>query len=112
MSPTPGAANSVVSVEDEEILPDEFLISAYPNPFNPSTSISYTLPTNSEVKLKLYDILGNEVITLVNEEKMKGTHKAIWNGKNSAGSNVSTGIYIARLYAGNQFKNLKLMLLK
>ncbi len=112
MGPTPGAANSVVSVEDEEILPDEFLISAYPNPFNPSTSISYTLPTNSEVKLKLYDILGNEVITLVNEEKMKGTHKAIWNGKNSAGSNVSTGIYIARLYAGNQFKNLKLMLLK
>ena len=112
LSPTPGSSNLLVSIEDNTILPEEFSLNAYPNPFNPATSISYTIPASSEVKLVLYDILGNEIITLVNEEKMQGTHKAIWNGKNELGVNVSSGIYLARLYANNQVKNLKLMLLK
>lgn len=112
LSPTPGGSNLLVSVEKNIIIPTEFTLNAYPNPFNPSTAISFYLPTNSEVKLTIFDILGNEIITLMNEEKMAGLHKVIWEGKNSEGSKVSTGVYIVRLNADNQFKNLKLMLLK
>lgn len=112
LSPTPGISNLLVSIEDKTILPAEFSLNAYPNPFNPATSISYKIPVSSEVKLKLYDILGNEIITLVNDEKLQGTHTVIWNGKNELGVNVSSGIYLARLYANKQVKNLKLMLLK
>jgi flagellar hook assembly protein FlgD len=64
------------------------------------------------VQLKIYDILGNEIATLVNEEKPAGTYEVIWNGKNNSGNNVSSGIYFVRIQADQQFKNLKLMLLK
>ena len=64
------------------------------------------------VTLKVYDILGNEVATLINEEKPAGTYEVIWNGKNSSGNNVSSGIYFVRVQVNQQFENLKLMLLK
>ena len=57
-------------------------------------------------------LLGNEITTLVNEEKPAGTYEIIWNGKNNSGNNVSSGIYFVRIQANQQFKNLKLMLLK
>jgi flagellar hook assembly protein FlgD len=123
MSPTPGTTNNIVSVDDEEIIPNEFSLTAYPNPFNPSTTIRFSTPPATSpltkgrnevglVTLKIYDILGNEVATLVNEEKPAGVHEVIWNGENSFGKNVSSGIYFARIQANQQFKNLKLMLLK
>jgi hypothetical protein len=126
MTPTPGATNNIVSVDDEKFIPNEFSLSAYPNPFNPSTSIRYSIPNvtlnsssraesrdeGSRVQLVIYDILGNEVTTLVNEEKPVGTYEIIWNGKNNSGHNVSSGIYFVRIQANQQFKNLKLMLLK
>ena len=124
MTPTPGTTNNIVSVDDEEFIPTEFSLSAYPNPFNPSTSIRFsTHPASSplskgrievgfECNLKIYDILGNEITTLVNEEKPAGTYEVIWNGKNNFGNNVSSGIYFVRIQANQQFKNLKLMLLK
>ena len=119
MSPTPGETNNIVSVEDDKIIPTEFSLSAYPNPFNPATSIRYSIPSvistegrNLNIKLIVYDILGNVITTLVNEEKPAGTYEIIWNGKNNSGNNVSSGIYFARLNINQQFKNLKLMLLK
>ncbi len=119
MSPTPGTTNNISSVNEDEFIPYEFSLSAYPNPFNPTTSIRYSIPNvtlsevgGSRVQLIIYDILGNEVVTLVNEEKPAGTYEVIWNGENSFGKNVSSGIYFARIYANQQFKNLKLILLK
>ncbi len=123
MTPTPGTTNNIVSVDDEKFIPTEFSLSAYPNPFNPATTIRFSTPPASSplrkgrnevgfVTLIIYDILGNEVKTLVNEEKPAGTYEIIWSGKNNSGNNVSSGIYFVRIQANQLFKNLKLVLLK
>jgi len=115
--PTPGNPNSLTSIEDEQLIPTEFTLSAYPNPFNPNTSIRYTIPNasssarNLNIKLIVYDMLGNEITTLVNEEKPAGTYEVVWNGENNFGNKVSSGIYFVRIQANQQFKNLKLMLI-
>jgi hypothetical protein len=115
MSPTPGYTNNISSVDDE-FIPTEFNLSAYPNPFNPNTTIRYAIQnvisTEGSIKLIVYDVLGNEITTLVNEEKSSGTYEVEWNGENNLGNKVSSGIYFVRIQANQQFKNLKLMLLK
>ena len=79
----------------------------YPNPFNPSTVISYQLPINSSVNLKVYNLLGQEVATLVNEQKKPGNYEVSFNG-----SNLASGVYIYRLEAGTFTALKKLMLVK
>jgi photosystem II stability/assembly factor-like uncharacterized protein len=79
----------------------------YPNPFNPSTVISYQLPVNSVVSLKVYDVLGREVKALVNERQNAGNHSATFNA-----SNLSSGVYFYRLQAGTYSQTKKLLLLK
>ena len=71
----------------------------FPNPFNPSTTITYSLPTDCQVKLQVFDILGQEVATLVNNHNDAGIHKVIWNGKDRTGHTVASGIYIYRISA-------------
>jgi len=116
LNPTPGYSNTTTSVEEEMII-SEFNLSAYPNPFNPSTIIRYNIPANfnnktDKVILKIFDILGREVTTLVNEDKSAGNYEVKWNAKNNSGSAVSTGIYFAKFFSGSKTKYLKLMLLK
>jgi hypothetical protein len=97
-----------VSVEpDETVVSDFKLEQNYPNPFNPSTVISYRLPVNSNVVLKVFDILGNEVATLVNEEKPAGTYEVEFNA-----SNLSSGVYFYRFTAGSFLITKKMSLLK
>lgn len=79
----------------------------YPNPFNPATVINYQLATNSFVTLKVYDVLGNEVAILINEEKPAGVYKTKFNGKN-----LVSGIYIYKLSTGNYTASKKMMILK
>jgi hypothetical protein len=79
----------------------------YPNPFNPSTMINYQIPMNSEVSLKIYDILGKEVSTLVNEKKDAGFYEIKFDG-----SQFASGVYIYRMIAGDFIQTKKLMLLK
>ena len=79
----------------------------YPNPFNPATKIVYDLPANSYVRLKVYDILGREVSTLVDEEKIAGHYEATFNG-----SALASGVYFYRLRAGEYVNAKKLLLLK
>ncbi len=79
----------------------------YPNPFNPSTTISFSLPAKEFVTLKIYDALGKEVTTLVNEELNAGSYKNDWNA-----GNLSSGIYFYRLQAGKYSETRKLILLK
>ncbi|MBN1638319.1 MAG: T9SS type A sorting domain-containing protein [Ignavibacteriales bacterium] len=83
-----------------EVLPTEYKLEGnYPNPFNPSTTIKYSLPFNSNVRLIIYDILGREVVELVNNSEQAGVKKVLWNGLTSNGSMVSSGIYIYRIEA-------------
>ncbi len=79
----------------------------YPNPFNPSTTISFTLPKKEFVKLIIYDILGKEIITLINEELPSGSHQIVWNPKK-----LSSGIYFYRLQSGKYSETRKMNLLK
>jgi len=74
---------------------------------NPTTSISFTLPSKSFISLEVFDLLGREVATLVNEQKPAGTYTQKWNA-----ANVSSGIYFYRLQAGNYIQTKKLLLLK
>jgi subtilisin family serine protease len=69
----------------------------YPNPFNPTTQIRYGLPGTSRVKLTVYDVTGREVVTLVDGEQAGGFHEVLWDGTNTAGASVSTGIYMYKL---------------
>lgn len=105
-------ADSITVGTDDfnEALPDKLrLYQNYPNPFNPSTVIGYDLPVNSNVSLILYNMLGQEVRNLFSGYKEAGNHQVIWDGKNNNGNNVSSGIYIYRLIAGNYAKFKKLV---
>ncbi|MCX6168801.1 MAG: T9SS type A sorting domain-containing protein [Ignavibacteriales bacterium] len=92
----------------EKILPEDFELSQnYPNPFNPVTTISYSIPKQSSVKLKIYDLLGNEIAVLINEEKSAGNYDVKFNG-----SSLPSGVYFYTLQAGDFYQTRKLVLLK
>ncbi|MCZ7609241.1 MAG: T9SS type A sorting domain-containing protein [Ignavibacterium sp.] len=107
--------NQPVDVEEkpEEILPEGFaLYQNYPNPFNPSTTIRYTIPLDAgsetqEVSLKVYDVLGNEIATLVNDEKESGNYTVEFNA-----SYLSSGVYFYQLKAGDFVQTRKMLLAK
>jgi len=84
----------------------------YPNPFNPSTSITYVLPTSSDIILKVYNLLGQEVKTLVNEHQSSGTKSVVWDGRDNLGKPVSTGMYVYRIEAGGFIRARKMMLVQ
>lgn len=84
----------------------------FPNPFNPETTIRYELPADGKVTLKIYNILGQEIRTLVNRHELAGTYDVVWNGTNDRGSRVSSGLYFYRLQAGKKAETKKLLLVK
>ncbi len=89
-------------------IPNQFsLLQNYPNPFNPSTVISFQLAVNSFASLKVYDILGREVATLVNEQLQPGTYEVDWDG-----SKFASGVYYYKLIAGNYIETKKMVLIK
>ncbi len=83
-----------------------------PNPFNPSTAIKFYIPDNSDVTIKIYDMLGREVTTLINNQTTAGYHIVYWNGKDIYGRDAASGVYLYRLKAGNFIKTKKMNLLK
>jgi hypothetical protein len=91
----------IVSVDEQaaDIPVDYNLFQNYPNPFNPSTTIRYSIVEPGNVSIKIYDILGREIKTLVNEVKIAGTYSSTWNGDNNFGNKVSSGIYLYRMEA-------------
>jgi len=94
------------------VLPKEFSLSQnYPNPFNPTTRIQYAIGSRQFVTLKIYDILGNEVAALINEEKEAGIYKVDFNPSSSIQNPVS-GIYFFTLHAGDFVQTKKMLLLK
>lgn len=104
----------IVSVEnDVASVPDEFnLFQNYPNPFNPSTTIRYSILIPSDVTIKIYDVLGRVVNTLVNEFKENGTFQVAWNGDDNFHNKVSSGIYFYRIKAGTFVETKKMILLR
>ncbi|MCI0531101.1 MAG: FG-GAP-like repeat-containing protein, partial [candidate division Zixibacteria bacterium] len=101
-------------VEDEEsILPRDFTLSQnYPNPFNSNTVISYSLSRRSLVRLEIFNILGNVVKVLVEAEQPASSHQVQWDGTDSIGNELPSGIYIYRLKAGNQSETKKTILIR
>ncbi len=105
-----------VSYNKTDVIPEpsevSMLFPNVPNPFNPSTTISFSIPKDDKVVLKVYNIKGQLVKTLVNDHLEAGTHKAVWNGDNQSGKNVSSGIYLYRLESCGKSKAQKMLLLK
>ena len=83
----------------------------YPNPFNPSTNIKYYIPQLSKVKLSIFDAVGKEINTLVNTNQLSGEYNTRWNGKDSYGNSVPSGVYFYSLTAGDNFSETKRMVL-
>jgi hypothetical protein len=105
------------SVGDPEVIPSQFALEQnYPNPFNPTTTIQYALPRTSRVVLRVYDMLGQEVAVLKDDIQPAGRHDAVWNGKNSQGHGVASGVYFYQLEArpidgSTAFTSMRKMLL-
>lgn len=100
--------DAVVSVEDEEMLPVVYKLEQnYPNPFNPSTIIKFSLPERTKVTIKIYDILGGELTTLINEEVDAGWHERTFNAEA-----LATGVYIYRMNAGSYKSTKKMLMIK
>jgi len=92
---------------DDDILPSAISLSNYPNPFNASTNIKFTLPNSSNVKIDIYDMLGRRVSTIVNEHLFAGYHSVIWNPED-----LSSGIYFYKIETGEIELSQKMMLLR
>jgi len=105
---------SILNEEGSNKLPETFdLMQNYPNPFNPETSIKYQLPENCTVSLKIFNVLGQEVRTLINNnEKKSGYYSIKWDGRDNYGIAVSSGIYIYRIKAGNFVRSKRMVLIK
>ncbi|HEX9654539.1 MAG TPA: T9SS type A sorting domain-containing protein [bacterium] len=108
------AAGMPTSVEDENPgTPTTFRLSQnYPNPFNPGTAISYSLETDADVRLEIYNLMGQKLRTLVNERKSAGTYTATWDGSSDNGMLQSSGIYFYKMSAGSQIEMKKMALVK
>lgn len=106
-------AGAPLIVTDPSLIPDVFAMSQnYPNPFNPTTQIRFAIPVDADVNLKIYDMLGREVATLVRGEHKAGYYTVEWNGRNDYGVPVSSGMYIYRIKAGNFVQTKKMMMMK
>ncbi len=80
----------------------------YPNPFNPTTTISYSVAEQAHVSLVIYDVLGRAVKTLVNENRVPGVYDIVWDATDETGNSVATGLYFARFAGGDYQKSIKL----
>jgi len=96
-----------------ETLPEVFALQQnYPNPFNPSTTIQYSLPQDAQVTLEVYNLVGQKVITLVDEKQKAGYKVARWDGTDASGARVASGLYFYKLKAGDFLKVRRMLLLR
>jgi hypothetical protein len=107
-----GIIEDVRAVEGDG-LPEDFSLSQnYPNPFNPTTKMPLSVPYRSHVTLTVYNILGQEIITLVDEQMAPNSYEVDWDGRSSSGNQVASGIYFYKMEADNFVETKKMMLLK
>jgi flagellar hook assembly protein FlgD len=104
---------TITGVALSDLLPKEYALSQnFPNPFNPTTTIRFALPNDAKVSLKVYDMLGREVRTLIDGNLHVGYQEVMWDGRNNAGIQVASGMYIYRITAGSFVSSKKMLLLK
>jgi hypothetical protein len=102
--------NYITGLDDEKNIkgPEYFQLQQnYPNPFNPSTRITYSIPQRSYISLKVYDVLGNEVAILIDEEKLAGEYEVVF-----VASGLSSGIYYYQLISGGNIETRKMLLIR
>ncbi|MFA7058134.1 MAG: T9SS type A sorting domain-containing protein, partial [Candidatus Cloacimonadales bacterium] len=87
-------------------------LSNYPNPFNPETTISFNNPQTGKVSLSIYNIKGQLVKSLLDDEAIAGPHSVVWNGKDNRGKSVASGIYFAKIKTGTSTQTKKMLLMK
>jgi hypothetical protein len=109
---SPASPESVTDAETPDIPQAFALHQNVPNPFNPSTRISFDLPAQAHVKLVIYDVSGRLVLTLVNKDMEQGHKEISWDGRDNSGRKVASGIYFYRLAAGAFTETKKMVLLK
>jgi len=98
---------------DENLIPEVFALHQnYPNPFNPTTKLSYDLPEEAQVKIMIYDLMGREVRTLVNDQQSAGFKSIVWDATNNLNQPVSAGMYLYQISAGKFHQVKKMVLLK
>jgi hypothetical protein len=90
----------------------QFGLINHPNPFNPTTEISFNLPTSGNVTLEVFNVTGQRIATLIDEQLAAGVHATQWNGRNESGQSVSSGIYFYRLTVDDLAETRKMMLMK
>jgi flagellar hook assembly protein FlgD len=102
-----------MGTDNEELMPIQYALHQnYPNPFNPVTTLRYDLPENGLVNITIYDMLGREVKTLINQTQDAGYRSVIWDATNDYGKSVSAGIYLYQIQAGEYISTKKMVLLK
>jgi hypothetical protein len=115
-APSQSLSVQQIGTQDQSLsaeIPKEFSLSQnFPNPFNPSTEIRYGLPARSHVTVAIFNMLGQEVVKLVDDEQAEGFYTVQWDGRNRAGSLISSGVYFYRIQAGNFIDLKKMIMLK
>ncbi len=108
-----GFVGDETGIKSEKKTPDKFILEGnYPNPFNPSTTIKFSLPRRERVEVSVYNFLGQKIISLVNEDFPAGGNNVTWNGKDSSDNEVASGIYIYNIIAEGKQYSGKMVLLK
>ena len=108
-----GGGTVDVIYENKDLIAEEFILyDNYPNPFNPSTNISYLISNREHVNIVIFDVNGSKVIELFNDYKSEGTYSIHWNGTNEKGIEVSGGVYFYSIQSGEFRQTKKMVLLK
>ena len=103
---------NIVSNDNNDIAVVTSLVGNYPNPFNPETTISFTIPTSGNVTLDIFNVRGQKVKTLVKGHQDAGQHNVVWNGKDDDNHSVSSGIYLYKMKSGRYTSSKKMILMK
>ena len=109
---TTEAIVAVSEIDINDLILPTYLIGNYPNPFNPETTIQYSLPVASNLRVDIYNNKGQRVRTLIDREYPAGKHKVLWNGRDNNGQSVSSGIYFYKMVTGDYVSVKKMILLK
>lgn len=94
------------------VMAKKLSLAAYPNPFNPATTICYSLPASGEVSVEIYNVKGRKVRTLVSGYRDAGSYSVVWNGEDDGEKPVASGLYLYRIQSGKNARSEKCLLLK
>jgi flagellar hook assembly protein FlgD len=107
----PGSGDFLTDYSNIEIINEGIKLQSYPNPFNLETTISFSIPEESEVNITVYNVKGQKIKILESNIKSTGTHSIVWNGKDVNGNQVGSGVYLFRLNVNGKTQKVKKCLL-